>query len=151
MTTDNSISEFSRKSSESKEVTLDHVIQDMDQWRTSKEKRGEPIPTEIWKNIFTLLKKFPDTTVCTALGLTKMQLQRKRDEQSSSASTPTRHTEFSAADFCEVKQMPLYQPGKIPATNTLVVEFCRADGRIMKIHSTTDSFSELMKAFFSGG
>jgi hypothetical protein len=36
------------------------------------------------------------------------------------------------------------------ATNTLIVEFCRADGKIMKIHTTTESFSALMKAFFCG-
>jgi len=32
----------------------------------------------------------------------------------------------------------------------LVVEFCRSDGQIMKIHTTQDSISTLMQSFFGG-
>jgi hypothetical protein len=102
-----------------------------------------------------LLNKFPESTICAALGISKMQLHRKIDERRSSVpSKPAKlHTHKPPhVDFCEAKepQPPLYKPAKIPATNTLIVEFCRADGHIMKIHTTTDSFAELMKAFFGG-
>lgn len=83
-----------------------------------------------------------------------MQFQRKLDEHTPHAATQNQKTHKTPIDFCEAKDTPsssLYKPARIPATNTLVVEFCRADGRIMKIHTTTDSFSELMKAFFGGG
>jgi hypothetical protein len=81
-----------------------------------------------------------------------MQFRRKLDELRPSAQ-PQQAFRPPHIDFCEAKEAPLnhYKPARIPATNTLVVEFCRADGRIMKIHTTTDSFAELMKAFFGGG
>lgn len=152
MTTDNTVTEFPRATSQSKAITLDDVLQSITDWRANKETRNEPIPDELWKNIFTLLKKFPESTVCVALGITKAQLQRKLDENKSNAAMSIKIPVLPNVDFCEVKQKqtPLYKPEKIPATNTLIVEFCRADGRLMKIHTTTDSFSELMKAFFSG-
>jgi hypothetical protein len=128
MTVDNTITKFPHPASQEKTITLDEAIQSMTEWRINKGTRGEQIPDDIWKNIFTLLKKYPEATVSSQL-------------------PKTPHI-----DFCEVNQTqtPLYKPARIPATNTLVVEFCRADGRIMKIHTTTDSFSELMKAFFAG-
>ncbi len=143
------ISEFpSQTKPESTVVTLDTVVQSLARWRTTKTMRNEQIPDDIWKNILALEEKFPELPLHSILGITKMQFLRKRDELSSSA-TRARQPHV---DFCEAKEdrSPCYQPARIPATNTLVVEFCRADGKIMKIHTTTDSFSELMKAFFSG-
>jgi hypothetical protein len=153
MTVDNTITKFPHPASQEKTITLDEAIQSMTEWRINKGTRGEQIPDDIWKNIFTLLKKYPEATVCAALGLTKMQLHRKLDEKKSPIATVSSQLPKTPhIDFCEVNQTqtPLYKPARIPATNTLVVEFCRADGRIMKIHTTTDSFSELMKAFFAG-
>jgi len=54
--------------------------------------------------------------------------------------------------LCEVKITPKkssYQPQSLPSGKTLVVEFCRADGRVMKIHTTQDSIPTLMKAFYA--
>jgi hypothetical protein len=155
------ISEFMPPSSQSKIITLDEVLQAVNNWRANKLARNEPMPSHIWQDIFTLLNKFSEATICAALDIPKAQLRHKLEEShppSLSASLSAKPAPPPKIDFCEVKQTPLpitapaslYKPAKIPATHTLVVEFCRADGRIMKIHTTTESFSDLMKAFFSG-
>lgn len=152
MSFDNNISEFPRSASQAKTITLDDVVQSMSAWRANKSTRGTQIPDDIWESIFALVEKYPDLPVCNVLGVTKMQFQRKMDELQSSMVPPTQPPKIPAMDFCEVREAsPSYKPARIPATNTLIVEFCRSDGRIMKIHTTTDSFAELMKAFFSGG
>lgn len=154
MSFDNNVSEFPRMASQTKSFTLEDMIRAMEDWRTNKETRNEQIPDALWKNIFSLLNKFSAQTLCATLAITKMQFQRKLDEHTPHAAKQNQQTHKTPIDFCEVKDTPsshLYKPAKIPATNTLVVEFCRSDGRIMKIHTTTDSFAELMKAFFGGG
>lgn len=152
MSLDNNISKFPRSSNQAKAITLDDVVQAMAAWRANKSARSEQIPDDIWESIFALVDKYPDLPVCNVLGVTKMQFQRKMDELRSSAVLPIPSPKIPVMDFCEAKEAtPSYKPDRIPATNTLIVEFCRSDGRIMKIHTTTDSFAELMKAFFSGG
>lgn len=152
MSNSNTITEFPRSVSQSKTITLDEVAKTVTDWRANKETRSQQIPDDIWKNIILLTDKFTDTVICGALGISKMQLRRKIDEHKSSTTAFAQPSQLSKIDFCEAKQAttsaPLYMPNKIPATNTLVVEFCRADGRIMKIHTTTDSFADLMKSFF---
>jgi hypothetical protein len=150
MSIDNKISEFPRQPNG---IILDDVIQSITDWRATKNNRNVPIPEEIWKNIFILFGKFSEQTLCAALGITNLQFQRKLEEQKFASKVPSQPSELPRMDFCEARQPspPVYKPARIPATNTLVVEFCRSDGRIMKIHTTTDSFAELMKAFFGGG
>ena len=140
-------------------ITLDSVVEAMVNWRVSKKSPQESIPNSIWEQIFVLLKKFPESTLRAATGISSNQFRRKLQECSSEVSNVSPITKMNtppAIDFCEVATnkttppIPLYKPAKVPATNTLIVEFCRADGQIMKIHTTTDSFAELMKAFFSG-
>jgi hypothetical protein len=148
------VTEFPSQSQATPSITLDTVVQAMDYWRANKKHPQEQIPDSIWQQIFSLLGKFPESTLRSVLGLTNTQFRRKLAETSSPTSNKP-STELPRIDFCEVKEIlspptPLYKPAKIPATNTLVVEFCRADGRLMKIHTTTDSFAELMKAFFEG-
>jgi hypothetical protein len=155
MSTNNTIAEFPRTASQAKTITLDEVTQTVSHWRANKKTRSEEMPDEIWQDILLLKNKFSETTICGALGIVKMQLLRKIDEKKPQVTILPKASQLSKIDFCEVKQIPasapppLYTPNKIPATNTLIVEFCRADGRIMKIHTTTDSFAELMKSFFS--
>ena len=157
MSFDNNVSDFPVMANQAKSITLEDMLRAMEGWRTNKETRNEQMPDALWKNIFSLLNKFSTKTLCDTLGITKMQFQRKLDEHTPHAATQsqkTQKTHKTPLDFCEAKDTSsshLYKPVRIPATNTLVVEFCRADGRIMKIHTTTDSFAELMKAFFGGG
>jgi hypothetical protein len=150
----NNVTEFPGvAANQSQEITLDNLIISMNDWRANRGKSNEPIPKEIWEHVFKLSKKFPETTVCTALGITRTQYRRKLDEQQNPPKIASQESQaLPQIDFCEakLKVMPIYQPAKIPATNTLVVEFCRADGHIMKIHTTTDSFADLIKAFLKG-
>ena len=153
MSADSNISKFPTLSNQSNAITLDAVIQAITEWRLAKDTRNDPIPEIIWDKIMLLLNKFPESMVCTTLGITKSQLKNKREEKSIVTPAQSHIQEVPTVDFCEAKQEPArhYKAARIPATNTLVVEFCRSDGRIMKIHTTTDSFAELMKAFFAGG
>lgn len=150
MSIDNKILSFPHTMASSKITTLDDVVQAMDEWRANKKNPQEPIPEAIWRSIYVLLDKFQETTIRAALGISSMQLRRKLEERSAQPTATQQPPALPAVDFCEVKTQPIYKAAKIPATNTLVVEFCRADGQIMKIHTTTDSFAELMKAFFTG-
>ncbi|MBM3887316.1 hypothetical protein FJ364_05290 [Candidatus Dependentiae bacterium] len=153
MTINKAIAELQRQDNQSKLITLDEAVQMITDWRANKATPNEAIPNHIWQHIFSLSERFSETTICTELGITKNQLRYKRDEHQSLTALPKPPSNFAKIDFCEVKQSPIAQPlykaTKIPATNTLIVEFCRTDGRLMKIHTTTDSFAELMKAFFS--
>jgi hypothetical protein len=148
------ITGFPRKDPESSptDITLESMLSIITEWRSNKGARGEQIPVEIWKKIISLTKKYPEAVICGALGITKMQFKRKLDEFRPPISTTETAHESRRVDFCEAKESSSshYRPARIPATNTLIVEFCRADGQIMKIHTTTDSFAELMKAFFEG-
>jgi hypothetical protein len=51
--------------------------------------------------------------------------------------------------FCEVKikRSNPYEHEPLPSGKTLIVEFCRRDGQIMKIHTTQDSIPLLMQQF----
>jgi hypothetical protein len=155
MSNDSNITEFPSQAQLTSGVTLDSLVKAMTDWRTNKKNVQEQIPEWIWQQIYVLLEKFPGSTVRAATGISSTQLRRKLEERSSRTVS---HEKPSVAtiDFCEAKEnkpsksAPLYQAIRIPATNTLIVEFCRADGRIMKIHTTSDSFAELMKAFFEG-
>ena len=161
MSIDNTIAKFphSPQVTAPSSTTLDNVVEAMVHWRINKKSLQEPIPESIWQQIFVLLEKFPEPTLRAATGISSNQFRRKLHERSEgvkSASSIAKVSSPALIDFCEVKtsksmpQPSLYKPAKVPATNTLIVEFCRADGQIMKIHTTTDSFAELMKAFFSG-
>lgn len=160
MSNDSNITQLhssSQVSTTTTDVTLDRVVQLMEEWRANKKNIQEPIPESIWQQVLILLEKFPEPTVRAATGISSTQFRRRLEKRSSSCTTQKKAADIPVnIDFCEVKEsnsfqsIPLYKPAKIPATNTLIVEFCRADGRIMKIHTTTDSFAELMKAFFSG-
>lgn len=151
----NNVTEFGRGTAAIiEDVTLDKLVLAMTNWRANKKNPQEAIPEEIWQQITLLLNKFPEATLRAATGITGGQMAARKLKESKDAKSVLK---ISAAptpiQFCEVKEeksMPLYKPEKIPATNTLIVEFCRADGQIMKIHTTTDSFADLMKAFFEG-
>lgn len=145
------IAEFPRAQQKPSAVTLDTLAQAINNWRANKKSMQERIPDSIWEQVLILSEKYSEASLRAATGISSAQFRRKLAEHSTPA-TPKKPS--AQVDFCEVKQIkpnpPLYKPNKILATNTLIVEFCRDDGRIMKIHTTTDSFAELMKAFFEG-
>jgi len=150
--THNNITSFPKGELDSP-ITLDKVVLAMENWRASKKNIQDPIPDSIWQQIVALLDKFPEATVRAATGITSTQLTRKLKERNFAASSATSLQSPSSIHFCEVKEEKspaLYKPAKVLTNHTLIVEFCRADNQIMKIHTTTASFADLMKAFFEG-
>lgn len=112
MSIDNKISEFPRQANQSNAITIDDVIKSIADWRATKNNCNVPIPDSIWKNILILLGKFSQQTVCAALGITKVQLQRRLEEQEFSSKIPSRPPELPRMDFCEARQSPptVYKP-----------------------------------------
>lgn len=122
-----------------------------------KKNRSEKIPDRIWDKIFALIERLPKSQVLVALRIGEAQLQSKLMERQlphqdkSGVPLSTQENEEDI-EFCEVSQeYPLaYKPAKAFDTTTSVVELYRPDGMLMKIHICTDSFEELLRAFFKG-
>src|SRR5262245_8517574 len=137
-------------------VTLDAVVRAMQEWRNNKDVHQEgSIPHSLWRDIFALSPSLSPTKVRRLLTISKSQYEKKfaqlfPSEQKVDQQEPT------PVEFCEVnsspsaikhtprhEQMPHYIP-----VNTVIVEFCRADGKIMKIHATNHCFKEIIDAFY---
>lgn len=138
-------------------VSLQSVMDLLQTWRQGKTKRNEKIPDNIWDMIFTLLETMNTTRVLAALGLTQGQLRNRRLELQGSEINRNVPGEVAQAqtqsvEFCKVKStFPLeHKPAKAFSTTTSVVELYRPDGMLMKIHICTDSFEDLLRAFFKG-
>lgn len=142
----------------SKNLSLEEVKERLTHWRESKKRVNEGIPVYLWKQIFTLLGKHTETELRSVLRLTPVQLERgsalleKAEQLTQTGELSTRAEE--PIDFCEVQEQaayPLaYKPAEAFATNTCIVELHRPDGMLMKIHICTDSFDELLHAFYRG-
>jgi len=129
------------------EITLEGVYKELESWRAKKQSQGEKMPDTLWKKIISVYKKFPDQTkICRRLLITKPQLKAKLREfgDESLFNDPV--------ELCEIPKIqtiPSYRAVEdgFSALTTLVVEFCRADGCVMKIHTTTKSIQELINNF----
>jgi hypothetical protein len=113
-----------------------------EQWRGSKKKISEPIPDELYQHIFSLEKFYPPVQLRRFFNLSTRQYETKREKFLQDASAPS-------PKLCQVKikaENP-YSLESLPSAKTLVVEFCRSDGQIMKIHTTQDSIPTLMNTF----
>lgn len=160
MSTDNITSiKNSNIGRQSQPITFNSVFNMIETWRANKKTRGDKIPSEIWDGIFVVLETIPELRVLSALGITKDQLNSEQKERNKlitskiEKSQPNKiHDDTPSIEFCEVKPtFPLEsKPAKAFATNTCVVELYRADGMLMKIHICTESFEDLLHAFFNG-
>ncbi len=139
-------------------LSLDGVKETLNHWRTSKKRANEGIPIPLWQQIFGLLGKYTETEIRSVLRLTPTQLERgsaliEEAERLNQGGVLPRSNK-APIDFCEVQEQasyPLaYKPAEAFATNTCVVELYRPDGMLMKIHICTDSFEELLHAFYKG-
>jgi len=134
-------------------ASLDEVLQEVQTWRANKPTPSSAIPDELWRKIFALEETCPGAKVRGLLSISTKQYNSKYQQFFSHISTKENPTSPQPTiNLCQVKtaasKTAAYQPLKIPASNTIVAEFYRADGSIMKIHSTSESFSCLIKAFF---
>jgi hypothetical protein len=162
MNTDNitSLKGNNNIASQAQSITLHSVLGIIENWRANKKTRGDKIPSEVWDGIFVLLKTIPESRVLVALQITREQLNSERKERNSLVKSKIKNPKPNEMhenntppiEFCEVKPtFPLeYKPAKAFATNTCVVELYRPDGMLMKIHICTDSFEDLLQAFFNG-
>ncbi len=135
-------------------ISLDDVLASVKIWRVGKKKRNDKIPDNIWCQIFKLFETMPESRVLGILGITQGQLHTKRQESQLDKIdlNADEQAKTQAIDFCEVKPtFPIdYKAAKAFSTTTSVVELYRPDGMLMKIHISTDSFEDLLRAFFKG-
>jgi hypothetical protein len=145
-------------------ITINSLLQEIEEWRTKQGRTKGPIPDAFWNKIFILAKTHPPSRLRAILGISTTQYNKKLNQQGPIPlpSTPkptlaepavTNGAEDSVPPLIEWKNLkgkPTYEPAKGLAINTVVVEFTRADGHVMKIHTTTQSFKELLQLFFEG-
>lgn len=146
-------------------LSIDETFEELQQWRQHRSvHRQSRFPDELWRKILALGKRHGHRKVCQIFGLSARQYHDKEAEYLGLSSTSTvPPTPVSSAQaptpsfqWCEAKPAPSAleeddESGPVPLmTHTVVVEFRRADGQLMKIHTTTDRFHELLAAFFQG-
>jgi len=129
------------------EITIESVHNEIENWRAKKKSQGEKMPDALWKKVISLCKQFPDQTkICRRLFITKTQLKAKLREFGDEALF---NDPIELCKIPKIQSLPSYKDVEdgFSALSTLVVEFCRADGCVMKIHTTTKSIHELINNF----
>jgi len=136
--------------------SLENVLKEFEEWRKNKKHSATPIPDQLWHKVFDLAEIYTELKVRAIFGINTQQYSTKyKVLRSSKCAAPEQIAKEDSPELCEIKIKPTtkkkssYQPQPLPSAKTLVVEFCRADGRVMKIHTTQDSIPTLMKAFYS--
>jgi len=136
-------------------ISPDSTLYKLQLWRDTKsEHKQTKIPNEIWLEIFSLEDRYNSSYLRKYFGLASKQYEDKKNNLNLSISSSS-NTNLSDDYFCEVNPPTSKQPIEIehdyvPVTTTVIVEFCRPDGRIMKIHTCTDQFKNIINDFFNG-
>lgn len=134
-------------------ISIDEVYHEITQWRANKVKHNQPnIPDELWRKILTLVAQFDISTVKALLGVSSDQIKHKQTLLNSPEkpvleeiiAPPT----VPAAPAKAERPSKFYQPAALPSKQTFVVELHHDSGKLMKIHSTTDTLRELVCAFY---
>lgn len=158
MTKDNIIS-IKPSQALSESINLKSVKKEVEEWRSAKKNNNDRMPDSLWDKVRYLLQYHSEIELLSVLSLTRVQMNREK-KLGSSAMAHQGKNPSGAQDvvtFCEAEEeedssFPLaYKPAEAFATNTCVVELYRPDGMLMKIHICTDSFDDLLKAFYKGG
>lgn len=124
-------------------------------WRTNKKRPAEPIPTELWQQIFALEQWYEPSQLRNFFNVSTKQYATKKTALISKKDEALELCEVNvikenkAPKKSEVKLSP-YTLDSLPSAKTLVVEFCRSDGQVMKIHTTQDSIPALLQTFLGG-
>ncbi len=144
------------------ELTIDQVMKDFDNWRNSKASPSDKIPEHLWDKVFQLLenRRIDTNVIRSLLGITQSQLKYQLEKREAAKEVKikpdsTQKKSTASINFKEVRQHDKdnYKPEKyhneyIPATNTLIAEFYREDGKCLKIHATTATIRELLLGFY---
>lgn len=155
-----SIQPEANNAADNPEQLLASTLRAFEQWRAEKKKSGEPIPEPLWQQIFSLEPFYSPSQLRRIFTISTRQYQSKKESNSpnrlalstSDKTMPINNTSTPPPKLCEIKiktNNP-YATEPLPSTKTLVVEFCRQDGQIMKIHTTQDSIPTLMHTFLGG-
>ena len=121
-------------------ISPDSTLNKLQQWRETKsDHKQTKIPDELWLEIFSLEETFKSSYLRKYFNLASKQYEDKKNNLNLSASSLMK-SNSSDDYFCEVTPSTSKQPidikqNYVPITTTVVVEFCRPDGRIMKIHT----------------
>jgi hypothetical protein len=142
--------------------TLGDVLNKLELWRREKLNRNDVIPDDIWHDIFSLQKTCNPNKLRSLFGVTAKQYETKFSAlYPNTATIPNKNDSPTTVDFCQVqtgaatplklkaKVTPILPNTPLLDTRTLIVEFRRADGLLMHIHTTHDSIGELLQAFLS--
>ena len=150
------------------EQLLSQTLMSFSQWRLNKTHQAEPIPNKLWEQIFALEKWYSPAEIKSFFRLTSKQYTARQQAMClSKTPSETHDTERpvpnpqGVSDFpelCEVNvkdNPPATTPPKVnpyalnalPSAKTIVIELCRVDGEIMKIHTTEDSIPTLLNTF----
>ena len=136
-------------------------------WRTTKTNSAEPIPDHLWHAVFQLEAYFSRAQLRRYFHLNTTQYTSRRNAllPNNEAVTQPASEDMTGVPpliepptLCEVtvknkkssKKANPYASEPLPSAKTLIVEFCRSDGQIMKIHTTQDSIPTLIKTFLGG-
>ena len=132
-------------------VSLDEVYNELTTWRANKSKHKQPnIPDDLWRKILVLVDQLDMPKVKALLGVSTDQIRHKQAQ----LNAPTEPALKEITPTPVVKQpkaeqaAKFYQPAPLPSKQTFVVELHHESGKLMKIHSTTDTLRELMCAFY---
>lgn len=137
-------------------LSLEAVLQQLEQWRATKDPHKKiSIPDDLWHKIFKLAKLHSPTKIRGLFGISTTQYNKKYEQlyPTQNAKQPVNKTALENINFYEVKprsSKPMDLEPYVPETTTIIVEFCRADGKIMKIHTATNNFNDLINAFYAG-
>jgi len=138
-------------------ISIDSVLSQLQEWR-SKKSPHERIPDSIWRQIFTLADHFPSAQMRAVFALSTSQYNAKLKKllpQQYDTQTEAKAAKADPGLFYEVKTNSpgndLYQPLEIPNADTIIAEFSRKDGQVMKIHTTSANFKTLLKLFMEHG
>jgi hypothetical protein len=140
-----------------KSITLDSTLTELDNWRANKSTSSEAIPDELLKKIFSLRQHHSDTRLRAVFGLSGKQYENHYQRLYGHSPAKPKTEKTVKVDFCEAKPKSSrsiddeayekYGPSLLPATNTIVVEYKRPDGYLLRIHTTDDSFPKLLREF----
>ena len=140
-------------------IDIATVFQELTQRRETKpQHQAIAIPDALWQKTLLLGQKHGGTKIRALFGISGKQYEKRHKQFCASPENVT-NKKADAIQFCEVKApvtsenstKSVYKPLEIPhANNVTVVEFCRSDGQIMKIHTTTHNLNTIIHSFFEG-
>jgi hypothetical protein len=59
-------------------MTLENLQLEFSEWRKNKKSRAEPIPDNLWDNVFKLTDKYSTTLICKKLSISGTQFNQNK-------------------------------------------------------------------------